>query len=139
MIVARSDLPMAEDLRTKIALFCDVEPRAVVPLRRPSRPLRGAAGARAEAGVADLIIDRLGLEVAQAPELDGLEAPGRRADASERPKVKIALVGKYVELQDAYMSVREALQPRRRCLWVWMWRSCGCTRPSWRRTRAGTI
>ncbi len=108
MIVARSDLPMGEDLKTKIALFCDVEPRAVVPLvTLPT--IYQAPLVLEEAGVADLIIDRLGLESRKRPNwTDWKHMVGELS--RERPKVKIALVGKYVELQDAYMSVREALK-----------------------------
>jgi CTP synthase len=108
MIVARSDLPMDEELKSKIALFCDVEPRAVVPLvTLPT--IYQAPLVLEEAGVADLIIDRLGLESRKRPNwTEWRHLVGELI--RERPKVKIALVGKYVELKDAYMSVRESLK-----------------------------
>ena len=62
---------------------------------------------RAE-GVDDLVLDHFGVE-APAPDLTEWEAMVRRADAAEG-KVKIALVGKYVQLADAYKSVIEALE-----------------------------
>jgi CTP synthase len=108
MIVARSDLPMGAELKSKIALFCDVEPRAVIPLATLPT-IYQAPLVLEEAGVGDLIIDRLGLETRRRPnwtEWKHLVGELTR----DRPKVKIALVGKYVELQDAYMSVREALK-----------------------------
>jgi CTP synthase len=108
MIVARSDLPMGGDLKTKIALFCDVEPRAVVPLvTLPT--IYEAPLVLEEAGVADLIVDRLGLESRRRPNWTVWKHLVQEL-TRDRPKVKIALVGKYVELQDAYMSVREALK-----------------------------
>jgi CTP synthase len=62
---------------------------------------------RAE-GADDLILDHFGIE-AEAPELTEWEELIKRADASREHKVKIALVGKYVQLEDAYKSVIEAL------------------------------
>jgi CTP synthase len=108
MIVARSDYPMDEELKSKIGLFCDVEPRAVVPL--VTLPTIYEAPLVLEAaGVGDLIVDRLGLESRRRPAWsDWKHLVGELT--RERPKVKIALVGKYVELQDAYMSVRESLK-----------------------------
>jgi CTP synthase len=108
MIVARSDLPMDVELKSKIALFCDVEERAVVPLATLPT-IYQAPLVLEEARVADLIIDRLGLESRRRPDYsDWKHLVGELT--RERPKVKVALVGKYVELQDAYMSVREALK-----------------------------
>jgi CTP synthase len=108
MIVARSDIPMPADLRQKIALFCDVEPRAVVPLvTLPT--IYQAPLVLDEAGVANLIIDRLNLESRKQPDWADWKHVVKELERP-RPKVKIALVGKYVELQDAYMSVREALK-----------------------------
>ena len=108
MIIARSDYPVEQELRDKIALFCDVEPRAVVPMMTADLlyeiPLQMEA-----AGIGDYILDRLGLEARQKPDWrvwKNLVAEMRR----KKPKIKIALVGKYVELHDAYMSVREALR-----------------------------
>jgi CTP synthase len=108
MIVARSDLPMDVELKSKIALFCDVEERAVVPLTTLPT-IYEAPLVLEEAGVGDLIIDRLGLESRRRPNwTDWRHLVGELT--KDRPKVKIALVGKYVELKDAYMSVREALK-----------------------------
>ena len=108
MIVARSDHPVGDDLCEKIALFCDVEKRAVVPLvTLPT--IYQAPLVLEEAGVGDLIVDRLGLESRRRPDWSEWKHLVQEL-LRPRPKVKIALVGKYVELQDAYMSVREALK-----------------------------
>jgi len=108
MIIARSDYPVERSLLDKISLYCDVDRRAVVPMTTTS-VLYEVPLLLEEAGVADFILERLGLETRRQPDWNlwqRLVAQVRR----EKPKVKIALVGKYVELHDAYMSVREALK-----------------------------
>lgn len=107
MIVARSDHPVDDDLREKIALFCDVKLKAVIPMV--------TAGVMYEvpllleqAGVADIVLSKLNLEAKKSPNLSPWEEVVSEAK-KKRPVVEIALVGKYVELRDAYMSVREAL------------------------------
>ncbi|HLE52872.1 MAG TPA: CTP synthase [Anaerolineales bacterium] len=107
MIVARSDHPVDEGLRDKIALFCDVERRAVVPM--VTTPVLYEVPITLErAGVGEYLLERMGLKARRRPnwtEWERLIAKVR----SSMPSVRIALVGKYVELHDAYMSVREAL------------------------------
>ncbi len=107
MIVARSDYPVAEDLRDKIALFCDVERRAVIPLVTTSN-LYEVPLILERLGVGEYLIDRLALHPRRQPDWRAWEW---LVNEVKRPKpgVKVALVGKYVELHDAYMSVREAL------------------------------
>ena len=108
VIVARSDHPVGEELREKIALFCDVEKRAVIPLTTADL-LYEVPLILEHAGIAEYILDRLGLEPRQTPDWSEWERLVS-AEKEERPKVKIALIGKYVELKDAYMSVREAVR-----------------------------
>ena len=106
VIVCRSDYPIAENLRDKISLFCDVEKEAVIPLPTVSTiyeiPL-----ILEDCGLGKLIVDKLGLE-AQPADLSQWQALVERIKTPHEP-VSIALVGKYVELNDAYYSVREAL------------------------------
>ncbi|HEX9681385.1 MAG TPA: CTP synthase [Anaerolineales bacterium] len=108
VIVARSDHAVGEDLREKIALFCDVESKAVIPL--PTTPVLYEVPLLLEReGLGDYLVHRLGLEAPHPPDWtawEGLVA----AERAERPHIKLALVGKYVELKDAYMSVREAVR-----------------------------
>jgi CTP synthase len=107
-IIARSDYPVGEDLREKIALFCDVESRAVIPLTTTDVLYEVPLLLERE-GLGLYVLSRLGLKERQKPvwdEWEGLVARERTA----RPRVKVALVGKYVELKDAYMSVREAVR-----------------------------
>jgi CTP synthase len=107
MIVARSDYPVDNSLREKIAQFCDVEKRAVVPM--VTTPVLYEVPLLLEqAGVAEYIMERFAIKPRIQPDWSDwkqMVADVRR----ERPKVKVALVGKYVELHDAYISVREAL------------------------------
>ena len=106
VIVCRSDYPVGEALKDKIALFCDVERRAVIPLITVET-IYEVPLILEEAGLGALIVERLGLP-ANEPQLDEWRA---LVEEIKRPKEKVTIgvVGKYVELVDAYISVREAL------------------------------
>lgn len=108
VIITRSDHPVGEELRAKIALFCDVEPRAVIPLNTTSVLYEVPLMLEREQ-LADFLLSRLGVGAKRQPDWAAWEDIVDR-ERAERPKVKIALVGKYVELRDAYMSVREAVR-----------------------------
>jgi len=107
VIVARSDRPVTEALKDKISLFCDVEPRAVVPLVT-ARSIYEVPLVLEQAGLGDFIIERLGLSAAGAPDLADWRAMVEKM-CQPKKSLPVALVGKYIELQDAYISVREAL------------------------------
>ncbi|HHS96359.1 MAG TPA: CTP synthase [Chloroflexi bacterium] len=106
VIIARADYPVGQALQEKIALFCDVEPRAVIPLTTVDI-LYEVPLILEEAGLGDFIVQRLGLE-ARSPDLTDWQ---RMVGEIRRPKPRlpVAIVGKYVQLHDAYISVREAL------------------------------
>ncbi len=108
VIIARSDHPVDQDICSKIALFCDVETRAVIPLATTS-VLYEVPLLLEQAGLGEYILTRLGIESRQKPDWSDWEQIVA-AERTQRPKLKIALVGKYVELQDAYMSVRESVR-----------------------------
>ena len=108
MIVARSDYPIEESIREKIALFCDVDKQAVIPLVT-SQILYEIPLILEDAGVADILMKRLNLEKRQEPDLREWRLLVEEV-RKPKPIVNIALVGKYVELHDAYISVREALK-----------------------------
>jgi CTP synthase len=104
-IVLRADSPIDNALREKIALFTDVDKRAVVPMTT-AQTIYQVPLMLEEAGFGKFICERLGLnreaDLSQWKELvDRLVAP--------KEKLRIGIVGKYVELPDAYTSVREAL------------------------------
>jgi len=106
VIVCRADYPVADDLRKKIALFCDVEQRAVIPLVTVDS-IYQVPLLLEEAGLGDFVVERLKLP-AHPPDLAewrALVAEIKRP----KPSVRVAIVGKYIELHDAYTSVREAL------------------------------
>ncbi|MEJ5224432.1 MAG: CTP synthase [Anaerolineales bacterium] len=108
MIIARADEPIPDELCDKIALFCDVDKNAVVPMST-TKILYEVPLLLEKLGVGDYVLEKLGLEARQKPDWTEWN---RLVEEVKRPKptVTVALVGKYVELHDAYMSVREALK-----------------------------
>jgi len=107
VIVARSDYPVAEELRDKIALFCDVEKRAVIPMVT-AQVLYEIPLLLEGTGLAEFVLERLGLQPKQKPDWSDWQMLVDEVHR-QKPTVDVALVGKYIELHDAYMSVREAL------------------------------
>ena len=109
MLLCRSEGGLPQDVRRKIALFASLPEDAVVSARDVDNIYKVPLVYRAE-GVDDFVLEHFNLE-APAPDLSGWERLVRRAgEAEQRPPVKIALVGKYVQLEDAYKSVVEALR-----------------------------
>lgn len=108
IIVPRSDYPVEDGLCDKIALFCDVERKAVLPM--VTTPILYEVPLLLEKmGAGDYVLNRLGLKARQKPNWTEWEELVNKV-RKPKPVVKIALVGKYVELHDAYMSVREAVK-----------------------------
>jgi len=106
VIACRSDIPVSNEIREKISLFCDVEPRAVIPLPTMSS-IYEVPLVLEEAGLGDLLCDRMNLR-ASAGDLDEWRDWVHRLQHPQRA-IEVAIVGKYVELPDAYLSVKEAL------------------------------
>jgi CTP synthase len=106
VIIARSDHEVSEEIEQKIALFCDVDVEAVIPLVTTDN-LYKVPLILEEAGLGDDITNYLGLEQ-QEPDLGEWRRIVKKMK-TDADSVKIAIVGKYVELHDAYMSVKEAL------------------------------
>lgn len=106
IIICRADLAIPEGIRDKISLFCDVDRKAVIFL--PTIPsIYEVPLALEEEGLGELIVEKLEL---QASQCDLTKWRQMVASIKEsREAVDIALIGKYVELKDAYYSVREAL------------------------------
>ncbi|MDI6857302.1 MAG: CTP synthase [Dehalococcoidia bacterium] len=106
IIVCRSDYPVTQEIKDKVALFCDVEKRAVIPLRTmPS--IYQVPLVLEEAGLGDLIIERLRLP-AGSRDLSGWRQLVERL-LHPSGRVRVGIVGKYTELPDAYLSVKESL------------------------------
>lgn len=107
VIIARADHPIPKEHIQKIALFCDVKERAVIPAVT-SDILYNIPLLLEETKLGDYVLERLQLEAHNGPDLD--EWVKMIAEIRlPKPKIRIGIVGKYVELHDAYMSVREAL------------------------------
>jgi CTP synthase len=106
VIVCRAETEIPEDIREKIALFCDVDSDAVIGMTT-AETIYEVPLMLEEAGLGRLVAKQFGLN--DEPDLvewrklvDRIKAP--------RDVIRIALVGKYVELHDAYMSVTESLK-----------------------------
>ena len=107
VIVCRSDYPLPEEARDKISLFCDVQKRAVIPLQTmPS--IYEVPLVLEEAGLGELVVEMLKLP-RRGQDLSRWKSIVERMK-SPREQVSIGVVGKYVELKDSYISVREALR-----------------------------
>ncbi len=107
IIVCRSDREIIPELKDKISLFTDVEARAVVSCVDAAHLYEVPLKLRDE-GLDGLVVDKLGLET-RGPKLDEWIALVQRIKDA-KGTVKVALVGKYVQLRDAYLSVIEALR-----------------------------
>lgn len=107
IIVCRSEREIPADMRAKIALFCNIRKEDVIQnLTAPS--LYEVPLWLEREGLAQSVCHRLGLEN-RVPDLSEWTEMVQRAENAHKT-VKIALVGKYVELHDAYLSVAEALR-----------------------------
>ncbi|REJ19813.1 MAG: CTP synthase [Bacillaceae bacterium] len=107
VIVVRTEMPISQEMKDKIALFCDIEPKAVIECR-DADILYSVPLALQEQNLDQIVCDYLDLQCGQADMTEWIELVNKVRNLSKT--VKIALVGKYVELQDAYISVVEALK-----------------------------
>ncbi len=105
-IICRAEYPVTQDIKEKIALFCDVKRSAVVQSRDAQSIYQVPLNLEAE-GLAEAVVQKFKLED-RPLDLEDWRVIVRRI---QRPKdaVRVALVGKYVELKDAYISINEAL------------------------------
>ena len=106
-ILCRSDYPVPDSIREKISSFCDVPVQAVIPLITADNVYEVPLILE-DAGLGDIVLDALGLEVGHRDLADWAAMVGRMKSLKET--VPIALVGKYVEYPDSYISVKEALR-----------------------------
>ncbi len=106
MVMCRSEEPLSRDIREKIALFVNLPIDSVVSARDVDSIYKVPLYFRAE-GVDDQILDRFGIET-ETPDLSAWESIVKRYEEAT-DVVKIGLVGKYTKLEDAYLSVIEAL------------------------------
>ena len=106
ILVCRCDAPMTEEVRRKIALFCNVQPDCVIQ-NATAETLYEVPLLMAKEGLDEVVCRKLGL-ITYQPDLREWSAMVRREKEAHR-HVRIALVGKYTQLHDAYLSVVEAL------------------------------
>ena len=108
MIVVRSEYPMTEDLRDKIALFCDIDEDSVINAK-DEETIYELVMSLQEQDMDDLVLDNLKLESKGEAQLEDWKHLLDNLSKIDKT-IKIGLVGKYVELQDAYLSVAESLR-----------------------------
>ena len=107
IIVTRCDEPLTSDMKKKIALFCDVRENAIIESRNVENLYELPLSFQRQ-HLDDYVLHKLGIDL---PAADMTEWEDMIARASHlEDTVEIALVGKYVELHDAYLSVAESLQ-----------------------------
>ncbi|MGF9963945.1 CTP synthase [Bacillus rhizoplanae] len=107
IIVVRTELPVSQDMKDKLALFCDIDPKAVIEAR-DADTLYAVPLSLQEQNMDQIVCDHLKLDNPAADMTDWNALVEKVRNLSK--KTRIALVGKYVELQDAYISVVEALR-----------------------------
>lgn len=108
ILVCRTEQPMTDDMRQKLSLFCNVEQKAVIEEMDVKHSIYELPIMLAEERVDKLVVERLGIK---APESDmsAWKSIVRRLVSPSGDCVKIAVVGKYIDLQDAYKSIYESL------------------------------
>lgn len=107
ILVIRAEKKLTQDMKDKLALFCDVEKEAVIEAL-DAETLYSVPLAFKEQGLDKLICKHFGIQTPEANMTDWIKLVDKVKNLSK--KVKIGLVGKYVELKDAYISVSEALK-----------------------------
>ena len=109
VLLCRSDRPLSHDLRAKIALFCNVKESAVISAQDVDT-IYDVPLSFHDQGLDDLIVSSLHLnEVAAPVDLTAWRKLVSTVRAPSAGETAIAIVGKYVELEDSYKSLREAL------------------------------
>ncbi len=106
IIVCRSESGLSDDLKKKIALFCDISPEAVIP-NADVASIYEVPLLFAREGLDELVVSRLGLDSGY-PDMSAWRAMVEKIK-SPKHNVRVGIVGKYVALPDAYLSVAEAL------------------------------
>lgn len=108
IIVCRTEHPLTDEIKHKISLFCNVDPECVIE-NNNCDILYAVPIMLHQQHMDDVVIRKLGIDCPSAPDLADWQ---EMLDALRHPvqTVKIALVGKYVELHDSYISVNEALK-----------------------------
>lgn len=107
VIVCRSEKPLSDELKAKIALFCDIRKEAVIP-NLDAETIYEVPLLLEQAGLDEIVINRLNLKCTERDLKEWREIVAKMK--APKHNVTIAIVGKYVALPDAYLSVAEALR-----------------------------
>ncbi|HHV63254.1 MAG TPA: CTP synthase [Firmicutes bacterium] len=107
VIVCRSDRPLSKEVKSKIALFCDIDEEAVIP-NIDAQTIYEVPLIFEEERLDDIVLKRLGLTCGDRDLNEWREIVSKIRNPKRQ--VEIAIVGKYVALPDAYLSVTEALR-----------------------------
>ena len=107
ILVCRTEQPITEEIREKLSLFCSVSKEAVIEELDVAHSIYELPHMLKKEGLDDLVTRFLGLD-APAPKLDEWEEVVHRL-LNPKHKVRIGMVGKYMDLQDSYLSVNESL------------------------------
>ena len=108
ILVVRTEKPITDEMRTKIALFCDVDPKAVIESMDVNTLYEIPLNLQKQ-GMDQLVVDHFGLDCPVADMREWTDMVNH-IENDLKKTVKIAMVGKYTDLQDAYISVNEALR-----------------------------
>lgn len=107
IIVVRTEQAVSQEMKDKLALFCDVQPHEIIESRDAEHLYEVPLNLHAQ-DIDDIVLDHFGIRAPEADMSDWKELVEKVKNLKN--KTRIALVGKYVELQDAYISVAEALK-----------------------------
>lgn len=108
IIVCRSEKPISKEMREKMAMFCDVDPDAVIQ-NLTARSIYEVPMLMEEQGLDSIVLRKLDMED-KPKDMSGWHDMVARILKKYDKKVTIAVVGKYVALQDAYISITESLR-----------------------------
>jgi len=107
ILVCRTEQPLTLDMRQKLSMFCNVELKAVIEERDVENSIYELPLMLASEGMDQLAVDKLGIKSGPS-DISGWNEIVRKIRFPKK-KVKVAVVGKYIDLQDAYKSIYEAL------------------------------
>lgn len=108
ILVCRSEKPISKEMREKMAMFCDVDPDAVIQ-NLTARSIYEVPMLMEEQGLDTIVLRKLAMED-KPKDMQGWHDMVARMLKKYDKKVTIAVVGKYVALQDAYISITESLR-----------------------------
>ncbi len=107
VLICRTELPLDDDVRQKLSLYCNVPREAVIEGRDVDNTIYEAPLLFQEEGLDEIVCKTLGLDAGEPDMAGWMKFVARVVNPKKR--VRIAVVGKYIELQDAYKSIYESL------------------------------